>query len=243
MKKLYLLIFALISISAVSAAKNRNYIPISQEAIYDTQRLQDFAQLGTDYVVQQGIFSDSADALPNGKYILDEVESLYKRYENGVFYYKYTVLIQSQSAPLQIRATFVISYRFYNGATNVVDYEYAIVKDDPNGPIIADLPLHISLKALDDGSGLKCFLGQGVRDMTKDLIQQGAIPDDNYRVGETFAVKDTGFSYPYGYVFVTSFVNSQGYTRRAEVTVFATDNNDPDNEDASFPPNYIVYEN
>lgn len=241
MKKLYLLVLALFFLAV--SAKNHDYFPISDEAIYDVQRLQDFAQLGTDYVIQNAVFSGTDDSLPNGKYILDEIESLYKRYDHGVFYYKYTVLIQSQSSPLQLRATFVISYRFYNGATDVVDYEYTVISNDPNGPVIADLPLYIDLKALSDGSGLTCYLAQGVRYMTRDLIQQGAIPDENYSVGQTYAIKDTGFSYPYGYVFVTSFVSDSGYTRRAEITVFVTDNNDPDNEDANFPPNYVLYEN
>jgi len=246
MKKLFLIVLLCLSYTCTLAGrgKNHGYLPISRPTIDEVQRLQDFAQLGTDFVIQKAIFEeDTDDNLPNGKYVLDGIESLEKSYDDGIFYYRYTVQIQSESTSLRLRSTFVITYSFVTGVTNVDSYEYTVLSNDPDGPCNSDLPLYINLSALKDGAGLTSYLNQGMRYVIKDLVERGEIRDREYRAGETFAIKDTGFSYPYGYVFVTTLVNDAGYTRRAEVTVYITDNNNPDDEDACFPPEYILYDN
>jgi len=238
--KLFVVTLLLIAFGAM--AQNNGYVRLSTNTINNSRLIQDLRQLGAEYVLDKGIFRSTKAPLYNGSWGISKTEKVERRTTSAVTYYRYTVQIQSQSAPTLIRAIYTVAFRRANGNTIVTNYYYRILSNNPDGPFIADLPMFIDVRSLSNGSGIDDYLDQGVDYVIEQALAKGEIRPGTYHVGRTFSIQDTGFSYPYGYNFLTTIVNQSGYTYRVRVFVFITDNL-PEEEQGNFPPTYTIYPN
>ncbi len=240
--KLFIAALFLISFGAIASGSD-GYVTLKASTINNSDLIKDLRQLGAEYVLEKGIFSSTKAPLYNGSWGISKTEKVERKTTSGVTYYRYTVQIQSKSAPTLIRAVYVVAFRNANGNTLVKSYSYRILSNNPDGPFLADLPMFFDLKSLTDGSGVDDYLNEGVDYVVKQAIAKGQIKKGKYRVGTTFSIQDTGFSFPYGYNFLTTIVNkSTGYTYRVRIFVFITENL-PENQQDDFPPTYTIYPN
>jgi len=240
--KLFIAAFLLIAFGAVASGAD-GYVTLKASTINRSQLIQDLRQLGAEYVLEQGIFRSTKTPLYNGSWGISKTEKVERKTTSAVTYYRYTVQIQSKSAPTLIRAVYVVAFRRANGNTLVKSYSYRILSNDPDGPFLADLPMFIDLRSLSNGNGVDDYLNEGISYVIKQALKKGEIKKGNYRVGTTFSIQDTGFSFPYGYNFLTTLVNkSSGYTYRVRIFVFITENLPEDQQD-DFPPTYTIYPN
>ena len=95
----------------------------------------------------------------------------------------------------------------------------------------------------DPSNGYQDYLKEGVDYTVKDAVANGELPKGKYRVGRVFSIKDTGFSFPYGYRYLVKLANdSNKKYYRALITVYVTDNIPPEDQE-DFPPEYVIYPN
>jgi len=237
MKLLIALLF-LIAASTI-VAQSTGYVRLSNRTIRESDLIQDLRQIGAEYVLQQGIFKSTNAPLPNGSWNISQTESVYRKVNNSIAYYNFTVQLKSISANQTIRARYAVYFNQNTGNTLVTSYSYRTLRGNGNG-IISDLPEFVNASLLDDNTtNLRSFLDQGVAYTVNDAIDEGDLPDSDYNVTRIFSIQNTGFSYPYGYKFLVKLLNGEGNNYNVRITVFDTENV-PEEDASDFDPEYDI---
>ena len=243
MKYLILTVF-LLGLGCTLASKSNEYVKLDNKTIAKSHLIQDLQQLGAEYVLEQGIFHSTKTPLPNGSWAINETESVYKKVAGRVTYLNYTVKVQCNTQNKLIRARYTIS--FGNKSKNVLVtwfiYTDITVGDDDFG--ITDQPQFIDVQELsEDGNQYQDFLDEGVDYTVADAVKKNKLPAGDYRVARVFSIKDTGFSFPYGYRFLVKLANDDnGKYYRALITVWNTENV-VEEDQGGYPPEYVIYTN
>ncbi len=232
---------ALLLIALGTATAAPQYVKLSASTINNSQLIQDLRQLGAEYVLEQGIFHSTKAPLPNGFWQITSTQSVYRKIDGGVTYYKYTVHLESQSSPITIKATYIVSFRPSNGKTLVTYYIYTILTVNDNEET-TDLPQFYDTHTLDSNAYVKAIYDNAVTFTITDARAKGLIKKGLYHVGRIFSIKDQGFTDPPVFVFLVTLVNKSGYTYRASIN--APDLGDyPEEEHANYPITYTIYPN
>ncbi len=240
--KTFIAVFLLL-VSCSLAASTSRYTQLSQAQISGSKLIQDLQQLGAEYVLEQGIFRSTKAPLPNGSWEVNETVSVYKKDNCGITLYNFTVILNSISADKVIRARYVVSYNRKTFNTLVTWFIYTELSG--NGDlVITDQPSFIDVRDLkQDDSQYQDFLDQGVDYTVADAIQKKKLPAGDYRVARVFSIKDTGFSFPYGYRFLVKLANDDNDKYyRALITVWNTENV-VEEDQGNYPPEYVIYPN
>ena len=121
---------------------------------------------------------------------------------------------------------------------------YTDVTQGDNDWAVSDLPQFIDTALLkNEDNEYQAYLDEGFNYTVKDAVENGQLPRGNYRVARVFSIKDTGFSFPYGYRFLVKLANdSNRRYYRALITVFVTDNI-VEEDQGDYPPEYAIYPN
>jgi len=240
--KTFVAVFLLL-VSCSLAAGMGQYTQLSQATISDSQLIRDLQQLGAEYVLEQGIFRSTKAPLPNGSWEVNETVSVYKKENCGITLYNFTVILNCISADKVIRARYVVSYNRKTANTLVTWFIYTELSG--NGDlIITDQPQFIDVRDLkQNNSQYQDFLDEGVDFTVADAVKKNKLPAGDYRVARVFSIKDTGFSFPYGYRFLVKLANDDnGKYYRALITVWNTENV-VEEDQGDYPPEYIIYPN
>jgi len=234
--KVFLTIFLLVLGSAIAA---NEYVALKDHEIKKSRLVQDLRQLGAEWTLEQGIFRSSNNPLPNGSWDITKTESISKKTVGNVNYYRFVVQLVCRSAPGHIRANYVVSFNTKNWNTLVDSYRYTILPSSSEN-VVSDQPMFISLDDLDE---YEDYLDNGVEYSVNDAIEKNKLPEGDYRVARVFSIKDTGFSFPYGYRFLVKLANDDtGKYYRLLITVWNPENIPEDDLD-DYPPEYIIYPN
>ncbi len=233
-----LAIFALILCSTLAA--NTNYVKLSANNIKKSQLIQDLRQLGAEYTLEKGIFQQKP-VLPNGDWEITKTESAYKKIENGITYYKFTVQLYCYTDPYLIRAKYTVAFKNSNGNTVVSSHSYSLI-ENPNEDGAVDAPTFIDNRDLKTDKEFRKLLDEGIEYTVKDAIKKGLIKKSTYNFVRVFSIHDTGYSFPYGYTFLIQLVSKKGYNYRAQITVWFQYDIE---ENAGVKPNpeYTIYPN
>ena len=220
------------------------FTPLNRSTIRRSQLIKDLRKLGAEYVLEQGIFHATETVLPNGSWSLQRTLSVQAKEDGNVIYYKYAVILKCLSQHFVVRARFIISFNRRNFNTLLTWFIYTDITGDGNDFGVSDLPQFIDVALLKDKeSPYQGYLNEGVDYTVKDAIASGLLPKGKYRVGRVFSIKDTGFSFPYGYRFLVKLANdSNNKYYRALITVYVTDNIPPEDQE-DFSPEYVIYPN
>jgi len=246
MKNFILISFLLLSclLVAKSQEDTEGFTPLNRSTIQRSQLIKDLRQLGAEYVLEQGIFHSNKTALPNGSWDLQRTISVQAKKDGNVIYYKYAVILTCLTTHRVVRARYIISFNRRNFNTLVTWFIYTDITPKGDDFAVSDLPQFIDVAELKNpDSGYQDYLDQGFKYTVKDAVDNGQLPKGKYRVARVFSIKDTGFSFPYGYRFLVKLANdSNKKYYRALITVFVTDNIDPEDQ-GDYPPEYVIYPN
>jgi hypothetical protein len=246
--KLFCLLFVscfLIANSQQLKEDTEGFKKLSRITIQKSQLIKDLQQLGAEYVLEQGIFHSTKTVLPNGSWDLQRTLSVQAKEDGNVIYYKYAVLLECLSEHFVVRARYIISFNRKNFNTLTTWFIYTDVTGDEGDDFaVSDLPQFIDVALLKDPeSGYQAYLKQGVDYTVKDAVANGQLPKGKYRAARVFSIKDTGFSFPYGYRFLVKLANDTNKKYyRALITVYVTENIPPEDQ-GDYPPEYVIYPN
>jgi len=235
-----IIIVALLFVALGSTMAGSVYIKLSANTINNSQLIRDLRQLGAESTLQQGIFRSTKAPLRNGDWYIDRTESVYRRIAGAVTYYKYTVILKSNSSPTVVRATYIVSFRPANGNTAVTFYHYRILSD--RNEDITDQPEFIDIRLIASTPIWSEKLQNGYDFTITDAIAKGLIQDATYHIGKIISAGDSGFSYPYIVSFLVTLVTEDGYTYRARISVPEAEEV-PEDQPNPYPITYVIYPN
>ncbi len=217
------------------------YVKLSSRTINNNQVIKDLRQLGAEYTLQRGIFRSTQNPLENGNWVISKTESVYRKISGAVNYYKYTVIIKSNSSPTVIRAVYTVAFRKTNGNTLVTSYSYKIIQDNDN-EFTTDLPQFIDTRTIASNSYLSAKLQEGYDYTIAHAKAAGDIRDATYHLGTIFSAGDNGFTTPYVLNFLVTLVTKSGYTYRARISVPDLEET-PEDQWPNYPVTYVIYPN
>jgi len=231
---------ALLFVALSSTMAGPGYVKLSTNTINNSRLIRDLRQLGAESTLQQGIFRSTKAPLKNGDWYVDRTESVYRRIAGAVTYYKYTVILKSNTPPVAVRATYIVSFRPANGNTVVTFYHYRILSD--TGVVTIDMPHLIDTRSIANDTFLSEKLQDGYDYTVIDAIARGRIQDADYHLGKIFSANASGLIYPYVVSFLVTLVTEDGYTYRARISVPNVEDV-PEDEANPYPITYVIYPN
>jgi len=226
------------------AFATKSYTQLSADTIQKSQLIQDLQQLGAEYVLDQGIFRSTKAPLPNGSWEVNETVSVSKKDNCGITLYNFTVILRCISETKLVRARYIVSYNRKTFNTLVTWWIYTDITPEGEKIAISDQPSFIDVRELKNSdSDYQDYLDEGVDYTVANATQSGLLPEGDYRVSRVFSIKDTGFSFPYGYRYLVKLANDDnGKYYRALITVWNTENVVEEDQD-DFLPEFVIYPN
>ncbi len=235
----FIIVALLLAVLSSSMAAS-SFVKLSTKTINNSQLIQDLRQLGAESTLQQGVFRSTKAPLQNGNWYVDQTESVYRRITGAVVYYRYTVILKSNSSPTVVRATYTVAFRPANGNTLVTFYHYKILSD--RNEYITDMPQFVDTREIANNTYLNGQLQKGYDFTIASAIAKGQIRDATYHIGKIFSAGDSGFTYPYVVNFLVTLVTGDGYTYRARI--FVPDVEEvPEEQQGDYPITYVIFPN
>jgi len=236
-----LIVIAILLAVLGSTMAASGYVKLSSNTINNNQVIQDLRQLGAEYTLQRGIFRSTQDPLENGNWYISKTVSVYRKISSAVTYYKYTVILKSNSSPTEVRAIYTVAFRLSNGNTLITAYSYKTLLNNDNEHT-TDLPQFIDTRTIPDNAYLSGKLQEGYDFAIAHALATGDIRDATYHLGTTFSAGDNGFTTPYVFNFLVTLVTKSGYTYRARISVPDLEEIPEDQWD-NYPVTYVIYPN
>jgi len=181
--------------------------------------IKDLRQLGADWVISRAMFYNSKLSLDHLLYGIAKTLNVGRRISNGVYYFRYNVLIipgQSENDPLVepnpqyatiINATYTISFRPKNGKVSVTSYRYSVKFPERLQATLTDAPFYVD-PTLGDGPS-----DDDIDYVVEHAIKDGSLRDGKYSLGKVYKIFQAE-DHVY-YDFLVTLVRTDGYTVRA----------------------------